>query len=182
MTTPIFLRVYYVYNISINEIHRKWRWTFELYKLLSVYTVYRPTIEWQELRQVSNEPLNDFSTVFCQEYFGFRASTWINYRMYCLYMYFCFSDWRRDSFTIVPGTELRLVRWAYRLRRLWQLPKLPKPAWLEVDSDGLKTRLRLLPASLPIVLRLIHTADSVCIGRSLRRGQKTTYWHPISCR
>ena len=31
MTTPIFLRVYYFYNISIYEIYRKWRWTFELY-------------------------------------------------------------------------------------------------------------------------------------------------------
>jgi hypothetical protein len=30
---------------------------------------------WQELGQASNEPLNDFTTVFCQGYFGFRAST-----------------------------------------------------------------------------------------------------------
>jgi hypothetical protein len=32
-------------------------------------------VEWQELGQASNEPLNDVSTVFRQGYFGFRAST-----------------------------------------------------------------------------------------------------------
>jgi hypothetical protein len=58
--------------------------------------------------------------------------------------------------------------------------EVAEPCMARGVSEGLKTRWCLLCASLPSLIRLIHTADSVCIGQSVWRGRKATYWHPIS--
>jgi hypothetical protein len=63
MTTPIFLRVYIMFRIL--ALMKSTENDVEVLNCRPINCCqYKNSTEWQELRQVSNEPLNDFSTVF----------------------------------------------------------------------------------------------------------------------
>ena len=109
------------------------------------------------------------------------------------YTLICLSDWRRwrakftwhstpyapftaKRYTIVPGAELRLVRYRWHLQQALAAAEVAEPCTARRgDSEGLKTWWRLLPPSLPShkAHSDIHTADVVRIRGSLRRGCKT---------
>jgi hypothetical protein len=139
---------------------------------------YKNSTEWQELGQVSNEPWNDFSRYSVKDTSAFEQAhealtdctayvfllLWLTKRQ----LHDCTRCWSEVGEMGLPLTQALAVA------------EVAEPCMARRGTAKDLKRDDVCSLRHFVVLRLIHTADSVCIGRSIRRGRKTTYWHPIS--